>query len=233
MKKVGLSTRLSTVCSLVTKGNRVCDVGCDHGFVPIYLIQESISPFCVAMDVGEGPLSQAREHVAQYDMEDRIVLRLSDGLDKFQIGEADSLIIAGMGGPLMLKILTAYPEKTAHFKELILQPQSEIYEFRKAMSALGYRSVAECMVEEDGKFYPMMKMVKEDSADMIETTELDDHYGRLLLQNKDAVLYRYLEKEEANYKAILERLEGDERNQSRFLEIKLLLERNQAAKGGF
>ena len=94
---------------MVSNGNSVCDVGCDHGFVSIYLVASGISPHVIAMDVRKGPLSRADEHIQAYKMENYIETRLSDGLAAYRAGEAQTLIVAGMGGPLMLRILESYP----------------------------------------------------------------------------------------------------------------------------
>lgn len=231
---ISLSERLRAVCRMVTPRNRVCDVGCDHGFVPIYLIQNESVPSCLAMDVVIGPLSQAIKHVSEAGLEEKITLRLSDGLERYEIGEADSLIIAGMGGPLMLHILQANIEKTNSFKELILQPQSEIADFRKTMEQMGYVSVAEDMILEDGKYYPMMKMVLgEKTSDTMKLSELDYKYGPLLLRDKHPVLLQFLEKEADNYRSILEQLKESEKSISRKAEMEALLELNQSARRFF
>lgn len=159
-EKIVLSERLGAVAAMVTEGNRVCDIGCDHGFVPIYLLQQGISPGALAMDVREGPLEQARIHIKAYGLETLIEARISDGLAAFRKGEADTLICAGMGGRLMMRILSEEKEKAASFRELILQPQSEIQQFRSFLRGQGYLLTDENMIEEDGKFYPMMKAVK-------------------------------------------------------------------------
>ncbi|MDE6204046.1 MAG: class I SAM-dependent methyltransferase, partial [Lachnospiraceae bacterium] len=122
-----MSARMQAVADMVTKGSRVCDVGCDHGYVPIYLVRQGISPAVLAMDINKGPLLKAREHVMRAGLKEYIRLRLSDGLDGYVPGEAETLICAGMGGRLMQRILTRQPHKTADFQELILQPQSEVY----------------------------------------------------------------------------------------------------------
>lgn len=157
MRPVVLSRRLRTVAGMVTKGNRVCDVGCDHGFVPVYLVQEGISPGVLAMDLREGPLRAAREHVSAYGLEEQIETRLSDGLHNYRPGEADTLVCAGMGGGLMIRILEAEREKTDSFRELVLQPQSEIERFRRYLRENGYRILDEEMVVEDGRFYQMIR----------------------------------------------------------------------------
>lgn len=157
MRSVVLSRRLRTVAGMVTKGNRVCDVGCDHGFVPVYLVQEGISPGVLAMDLREGPLRAAREHVSAYGLEEQIETRLSDGLHNYRPGEADTLVCAGMGGGLMIRILEAEREKTDSFRELVLQPQSEIERFRRYLRENGFRILDEEMVVEDGRFYQMIR----------------------------------------------------------------------------
>ena len=110
------------------------------------------------MEVGNGPLCAAKEHVAERGLESVIETRLSDGLHNYIIGEADTLICAGMGGRLMMRILSDDREKTVSFRELILQPQSEIEQFRRWLRRQGYCITDENMIEEDGKFYPMMRV---------------------------------------------------------------------------
>ena len=154
-----LSNRLKAVAGLVTKGNVVCDVGCDHGYVSIYLIQQKISPRVLAMDVRKGPLDGAREHIRRSGLEDRIAVRLSDGVEKLQKNEADTLLLAGMGGRLMAEILTRGEEKILDMKECILQPQSEIPAFRRYLREKGYQVTAEDMILEEGKYYPMMRVI--------------------------------------------------------------------------
>lgn len=242
-KNIALSDRLQAVADMVTKGNIVCDVGCDHGFVPIYLIKQRISPKVIAMDVNEGPLKRAREHIEEYEVEEYIETRLSDGLHSFREGEADSLICAGMGGRLMMRILQEDEAKTASFKELILQPQSELEQFRCFLRNQGYLIVDENIIEEDGKFYPMIKAVKDKKNSLIQhdsllknenlpqaereepvwKNQMEDRYGAVLLQKKSIVLYRYLERERHTYEEILNKLNvnvtDEDRKNSRYEEV--------------
>ena len=223
-KKIELSARMQAVADFVSTGNRVCDVGCDHGYVSLYLVQEKIAPKVLAMDVNRGPLLHAKEHVAQYGMEDYITLRLSDGLTAYQIGEADTLICAGMGGRLLQNILSKEPEKTADFKELILQPQSEIGLFRKFLRKEGYQIVSENMIFEDGKFYPMMKVCllkdgrqvkKADETDSDEEMmqQLEDNFGPCLLREKNPVLFKFIQQEISVKETILAGLADKEANE--------------------
>ena len=140
-KEVEISARMRALTGLVTPGVIMCDIGCDHGFVSIYLVQKDICPKVFAMDVRSGPLSRAQEHIRQYGLEDQIETRLSDGLSKLKAGEAEGMICAGMGGPLMIKIMEEGQVQIGKMKELILQPQSELSEFRKYLRTHGYHII--------------------------------------------------------------------------------------------
>lgn len=238
-----LSKRLAAVAAMVTKGNIVCDVGCDHGYVSIYLVREKISPRVIAMDVRPGPLAQAKEHILMYGLSDYIETRLSDGVDALNEGEADTLILAGMGGRLMEGILTRGREKVFRMKELILQPQSEIAAFRRFLRQEGMEIVAEDMVFEDGKYYPMMKVVptmQGVSAEAFSADEesdsylLNDLYGKLLLEQKHPVLKKFLDYRDEKLTQLLMDLEsvsGDSpKSRLRMEEVKEELSRNKEAR---
>lgn len=203
-----LSKRLSAVASMVTEGNRLVDVGCDHGYLPLYLYLNKKIPSAIAMDVRPGPLSRAREHIVEYGLEKYIETRLSDGLLALSSGEGDTLTIAGMGGPLMERILTAKEEVRESFRELILQPQSDIPHFRRFLREIGWEIIEEEIVLEDGKFYPMMKVVRGEArtvpGDMPYTPE--EAFGGLLLKKRHPVLKLYLERELRIRNEILEKL---------------------------
>ncbi len=242
MKPVVLSKRMQAVAGMVTKGNRVCDVGCDHGFVSIYLVEQGISPQVLAMDVRSGPLGSAIEHIRERNLEEFVSTRLSDGLHNYNIGEADSLICAGMGGRLIMRILSEEKKKAESFHELVLQPQSEIEQFRRFLREQGYWIEAENMIEEDSKFYPIMRVVIRETDDMTfvgdENDEmlckLKDRYGPLLLQQKSKILSAYLEREQRVYQEILTGLKNmgleDAVRLQRYKEIEKLLQESCAAK---
>ena len=218
-----LSQRLSSVASMVTAGNCLADVGTDHGYVPIYLYERNVIPHAIAMDVNIGPLERATLHIAESGMKEAIETRLSDGLAALKPGEADSVVIAGMGGPLIIRILSAYPEVTDSLKELILQPQSEISEVRIWLYEQGYEIVEEHMVFEDGKYYPMFKAVKNPEAEKL--TDLEYKYGKISVLGEPEVLRAYLVREIANKQNILQKLneETTEKSKGRAVEIKALL----------
>ena len=158
-----LSKRLYAVASLVTEGASVADVGTDHRYIPIYLIQQNIASKAIALDINGGPLERARMHIIGYNLKGQIETRLSDGLLAVQPGEVDTMIAAGMGGGLIIRILEDGKEVVESLKEFILQPQSEVWRVRRYLLDHHMNIIDEDMVEEDGKYYPMMKAVHGES----------------------------------------------------------------------
>lgn len=214
-----LSKRLTAVAGLVTEGASVADIGTDHGYVPIYLVKKGICPKAIAMDVNRGPLERARMHIIGNKLKYRIQTRLSDGLKEIKSGEADCMIAAGMGGGLVIKILTEGREVLDSFKECILQPQSEIDKVRKYLNNNGFVIIQEDMVEEDYKFYPMMKAVHGIPE---QYEEYEYMYGKRLLEKKHPVLKKYLLKELDIQESIIRQLlqrKDSESAKERFAEI--------------
>ncbi len=221
-----LSNRMEAVAAMVSPARVVADIGTDHGYVPVALVERGVALRAIAADVRPGPLSHAQQTIAREGLGDRISTRLSDGLAAFEPGEADAIVIAGMGGALMIRILTEGHAAAHSAKELILQPQSEIAEVRRFLLGEGYVISDEEMLCEDGKFYTVMKvsgMVEYFSAeentphriDSLESSSTETYsepeyvYGRILLQKSHPVLLQYLKKEKRQLEKILEGLPQD------------------------
>lgn len=100
-----LSPRLKTAADMVRKGVVAADIGTDHAYLPSYLVLSGICPRALACDLRKGPLENAAETLEHWNIADKISLRLSDGLDELSAGEADDIIMAGMGGILIAKLL--------------------------------------------------------------------------------------------------------------------------------
>lgn len=157
-----LSKRLQAVADFVTPGSRTADIGTDHGFLPIYLIQSGRCPRVIAMDIRKGPLLRAQEHIAAAGLAQVIQTRLSDGMQKLAQGEADSAVIAGMGGQTVIHILKEASHLTGSFKELILEPQSDLAKVRAYVREHKMYIDKEDLVCEAGKFYPVLHAVTQE-----------------------------------------------------------------------
>lgn len=230
---IQLSKRLQAVADLVTVGNIAVDVGTDHGYLPIYRIEQGLSASAIAMDVGKGPLEHARQNVEVHGLGEQISLVLSDGLKSFepekhlQNQAPATLILAGMGGGLMISILSFDTRKTDVFSELVLEPQSDVPKVRAYLAEAGWLVTAEDFLEEDGKYYPVMRAEK--SGQIPEASEVELTYGPFLLKQKNEDLDRYLVKEEKQLQKILEGLD-EARNAERVMEVKRKLELNAQAQ---
>ena len=216
---IQLSKRMSALASLVTEGSRLADIGTDHGYIPIALVQKGRIPSALAMDVGKGPLSRAREHIHSQGLDTYIETRLSDGLTELHEGEADTVLIAGMGGMLMKRILEGGGHCLSSVGELILQPQSEIHLVRKFLVEHGYQITDEDIVLEDGKYYPILRAVHGEKEDL-KAEEL--FYGPRLLENQNPVLLEYLQKQQNQNRMLIGQLSGNpgEKATQRLCELK-------------
>lgn len=218
---VKISNRLTALAHMVSPGHRLADVGTDHGYIPIYLCQHQVIPSAIAMDINEGPLARAEEHIKQYGLQDRITTRRSDGLEKLGPKEADTVLIAGMGGGLIRRILSRGNDSlftTDGVKEWILQPQSEVAQTRRFLRRSGFSIVDEEMLVEDGKYYFLMKAVPSEVFHKApvygieyegENLTLEDRFGPILLKKKHPVLCRWIERELQVSGTILDGLEKE------------------------
>ena len=207
-----LSKRLQGVINLMPKSHTICDVGCDHGYVAITFLQKGIAEKVIAMDVNAGPLEQAKRNAALFGVTEKLDFRLSDGLLKVSPGEADRFLCAGMGGRLMVHIMTEGREVMARMKGAVLQPQSELNLVRKYIYDIGWHIVREDMVFEadgeepgQGKYYPMMYI---EPGKAVTPDDMALTYGPLLLQEKHPVLMQFLDYSLGLKEGLLERLKA-------------------------
>lgn len=227
-----LSKRMQAVADLVPQGDCLADVGTDHGYLPIYLVREKKVRRAIAMDVNEGPLLRAASHIGEAGLGDLISVRQSDGLLKLKRGEADLVLIAGMGGALTIRILemgqSLLDEGPGCVKALVLQPQSEIGSVRGYLSDHGWRICREDMVLEDGKFYPMMEAERGQER----LTYLQQTYGPRLLEERNETLSAYLRREEETLRNVADKLKASDggRIRSRLAEVEERLDENRRAQ---
>jgi len=199
-----LSKRLQMIANCVPKNTHtVVDVGTDHGYIPIYLIKNKIAKRCIASDINLNPLNNAKSNIHHYKMNDYIDTRLGSGLSKVTVGEADAIIVAGMGGMLIIDILRDDLEIVKAVGLLILQAQSDIPFLRKYLHAINFSIVGEKMLYEDGKYYTIII-----AKSGIEKAYLEIEYllGKKLIETKSPTLQSYLNCEIKRLNQLIESL---------------------------
>ena len=202
-KQFQLPKRLETIIERMPDAGCLADIGCDHAYVAIEAVRRGRAARALACDIRKGPLQQAAEHILCAGLAGKIETRLSDGLEKVAPGEADTVVVAGMGGPLMERILQGRLEDFAYF---VLSPQSEIPHFRRFLLAEGMQIDEETMLIDEGKYYVILNVSQRAdaaSSDSMYVTEEDFLYGGCLLRRLDPVLKSFLEKEKTRYEGIL------------------------------
>lgn len=156
--KLELSPRLGAIAGLVPEGcGCLADIGTDHGYVPVSLLLEGRIRRAVAADIGAPPLEHARRTAARYGVTDQIDFRLGDGLSVLRPGEAEVIVIAGMGGDAVVDILSAAPWSRAG-PLLLLQPMSKAEVLRAWLPLNGYEVFREELVQDKGVLYPILSV---------------------------------------------------------------------------
>ena len=194
-----LSERLERVVSFVRPCASAADIGTDHALVPVELVRRGIVKKAIAMDVRPGPLSRAKEQISRAGLSDQIEPRLSDGLAALKPQEAETVIIAGMGGELIIRILTEGRHMWDSVAQWVLSPHSEVFKVRGWLLENGFSIEKEDMVCEDGKYYVLMDVRRAGSG--IESPARDAEFVRLLygdglIRERNPVLAQYLKEEE-------------------------------------
>lgn len=207
---VRLSERLQMVADMVSVKNSVADIGCDHGYTSLYLAQSVGVCHVIAMDINRGPLERAREHILQAQMEDRIETRQSDGAKQLNPGEVEGMVISGMGGALMVKILSESRLVAASLKELIIQPQSELPLIRRYLHQAGFVIVQERMTVDADKFYVAIRAVPgQEEYGTNQLAQIYYRYGKCLIEDKNQILKTFLLRELQRMNGILERFQRE------------------------
>lgn len=212
-----LGKRLTKVADFINPADTLADVGCDHGYLSVYLVENKKCRRVIAMDINKGPLQKAKENIEKFGYGDYIETRLSDGIAKLKNGEAEGFVCAGMGGPLALQILWNDREKIQNMKQIVLQPQSELWLVRRTLKEWGFVIEKEGIELEDGKYYFMMRIRPGAGVDMNKPPKADavfladgqnmemsgeeaeryayELYAKELLDAKDRLLREYISKE--------------------------------------
>lgn len=154
MRELALQPRLQLLADMVPAGSRLADVGTDHGYLPVYLLLQGRISRAIASDIVDGPLQHARQTAAEYEV-DGIDFRLCPGLDAIAPHEADTVVIAGMGGETIQAILSAAPWTADGSHLLLLQPMTKVEYLRKWLVDNGYTFTEERLVWDKDHLYPV------------------------------------------------------------------------------
>ncbi len=155
---VPISQRLLQCAGFVRPGASVCDVGCDHGYLAIYLALHGAASV-LAMDIAAAPLEKAKANIARFGLSDRVGTRLTDGLAGVDPEACDTVIIAGMGGDCIAGILARCPWAADGRHRFILQPQTSGNDLRRWLGERGWRIEEERLVEDGGRLYTVLAAV--------------------------------------------------------------------------
>lgn len=184
-----LNERLVAISEFVPRNSRVADIGTDHAYLPIYLVQNNRISEAIAGEVHRGPYEAARNSIAQLSLQQSISLRLGDGLSVLSPGEVDVAVIAGMGGTTIVGILSQQPPITESVRRLILQPMVGAVVVRQWLVHNGWRMIDEKLIQEDGKMYEIIVAEQGCSPDY-EPILYD--IGPILWEKRDVLLKRHL-----------------------------------------
>ena len=153
---ITLDKRLSAVAALVRPGSRLADIGTDHAYLPVHLIQAGVCPSAIASDIGAGPLDAARRTVTENGLSSKIALRLGNGLATVSAKEIDDIAIAGMGGETIVMILEAAPWVKDVRIRLILQPMTRAEDLRRWLLQNGFSILEEHLIVDGRHLYPVL-----------------------------------------------------------------------------
>lgn len=153
---MNIGERLETIGRLVPAGSVLADIGTDHAYLPVWLLQQGRISRAVAGDIAAGPCVAARTTVATHGLQDRVEVRQGSGLEVLQPGEADCIVIAGMGGSTISSILAASPEIARSAKLLVLQPMAGAAGLRQWLTANGWLLTGEELVDDPPHFYEII-----------------------------------------------------------------------------
>lgn len=199
---MNLDGRLGLIADRIPKCSILTDVGTDHAYIPIYAIMASICERALATDNRPGPLMTAAKNIAKHGLESRIETRLGDGLKPICESECDVVVIAGMGGPLIRRILSVSYEKAKKCRKLLLQPNNAAESLRKWLFENGFSITCEKLAEDRGKLYCLMEA--EWTGLCEDKDDFDCYIGNKLLESDEPLLDAYLKKKLRELDKIIE-----------------------------
>lgn len=219
-----LSKRLQFIADHIDKCKSIIDVGTDHGYIPIYCVQNNLCERAIASDINKEPVKKAEMNAGLEGVKKNIDVRLGGGFDVIKAGEVEGAVIAGMGGNLIRDILEKEIEKTKAFKFLILQPAQNPEVLREYLYNNGYEIIDEDLCIDEDIYYELFKVRKTQNSEKCNLDKIYYEFSPRLLKDKNKLMLPYLESKEEKYKRILSFIKDDSEsalNRKRDIENKL------------
>lgn len=202
--KLQISKRLKTIATYVTKGAYFADIGTDHAYLATYICLQDDKAKAIATDVNKGPLQAAKQTIVKYKLEDRIDLRLGDGLDTIKNEQVSTVIIAGMGGSLIKTILSDGLKHLSSVNRLILQANIGEEFVRQWLNTNGYDILNEEILEENDKVYEIIVAEKVNKPESLTPQEI--YFGPHLLKAKSEAFYKKWKRQKIKHKEIINQM---------------------------
>ncbi len=199
-RDLNLEPRLMAVAGFVPAGRVVADIGADHAYLGIWLVLRGRVPKVVATEASAGPAQRALKNIRRYGVEDRVEVRVGSGLGVLCPGEAEVLVMAGMGGQTMISILESGGRVLEASKRLVLQPMTGAGKLRKWLVSKGFRFLDEVLVEEKGRFYEVICV--EAGTERVDD-EILFEIGPVIWRKPDPLLRRFLRQKLSRYRQLL------------------------------
>lgn len=216
---MNLTPRLQAIADSINEFEVLADIGTDHAFLPIYLMENGKITKAIATDINKGPIDIAQERIKKYKFEDKIETRQGNGMTVIEPNEADAIVIAGMGGMLITEIIEQSKSVAMAAKMLVLQPMLDSGKLRRYLLQSGFEIFEEELAKEDRKIYEIIWARY--TGEMVETTSMLD-IGPIIIEKKHLLAKDLIDKKVAELNNIIEKLGlvESELSQKRFQECK-------------
>lgn len=201
-----LGERLKTIALMVLPCHTMADIGTDHGYLPAYLALTGCCRHVIASDIAEGPCRAAAETRNKYSLQDIMEIRTAPGLQGLQNGEAETIVIAGMGGATIVSIMEESKEVAATVKTFVLQPMNAASLLRRWLVQHGYQISEETLCKENGHIYSIIKAVHGEGKK--ELSALEAELGPCIMKSRPGLWNEYIQGKAEQYRRLLDQMEA-------------------------
>jgi len=202
---IHIGERLKTVASMVPLCQTMADIGTDHGYVPAYLALSGQCQHVIASDIAEGPCRAAGETKNKYNLFGQMEIRTAPGLQGLHVGEAEAVVIAGMGGATIVSILEEAPGVAATVETFVLQPMNAANLLRRWLVQHGYRIADEALCKENGHIYVIIKAIHTEKKQKL--SAIEEELGPCIMEKKPALWQEFIQEKAEHYRRLLRQME--------------------------